>query len=281
MPRQLWIADKLRQYGLTVVEQPGWQTRGSTSFNPRGLVNHHTASRRGADTPSLRVVINGRSDLPGPLCHVLLARSGTCHVIAAGRANHAGRGWWKGLTGNSSVLGIEAENDGIGEPWPTAQLNAFILASAALLDGIGADTEMLCGHKEWAPGRKIDPTGIEMDQFRRQVDDARTTGGTPMSDRSAEIREAQIKLTNEGGTRFYTGDIDEDFGPLSLDAVHKAVNQANEADQHLATIADLERQLEQAIDTQLDSEGDLREQARIGRAFSELVHDTLTDEDTP
>jgi hypothetical protein len=46
--------------------------------------------------PSLRLLIKRRSDCPGPLCNVGLARSGAVYVIAAGRANHAGKGGWRG-----------------------------------------------------------------------------------------------------------------------------------------------------------------------------------------
>lgn len=168
--RQVWIADKLREYSLQVVEHNGWQTRGSDTFNPRGVVCHHTASNRNSgDASALNMCINGRSDLPGPLAHIVLSRSGVAHVIAAGRANHAGSGSWNGLTGNSSVFGIEAENDGIGEPWPDAQLKAYVAIVAALANGAGFGVENVCGHKEWAPTRKPDPRGIEMSWFRDQI----------------------------------------------------------------------------------------------------------------
>lgn len=171
MARQLWIASALANAGLHVIEHPGWQTKGAESFNPRGVVCHHTASNRNAgDAPSLNTVVNGRPDLPGPLCHVLIARSGACHVIAAGRANHAGQGKWKTLAGNSSVLGIEAENDGIGEPWSPHLVDVFERCAAALAQGCKADAQMVCAHREWAPKRKIDPAGIDMDGFRRAVD---------------------------------------------------------------------------------------------------------------
>lgn len=169
MPRQLWIADALRNAGLKVIEQPGWRERGSTTFDPKGVVCHHTASKRtSGDTPSLNVVLKGRPDLPGPLCQVLIGRSGACHVIAAGRAQHAGTGGWKGLTGNASVLGIEAENDGIGEPWSPNLVDVFERCAAALARGCKAPAEMVCGHKEWTR-RKIDPAGIDMHRFRSVV----------------------------------------------------------------------------------------------------------------
>ncbi len=169
MSRQLWIADTARQWGLNVVEVDGWHERGSESFRPAGVVCHHTAGAESGDMPSLRLLINGRSDCPGPLCNVGLARSGTVYVIAAGRANHAGKGGWRGLTGNSSVLGIEAENTGRGEPWPAAQLDAYRRLAAALASGTGKGAEFVCAHREWAPGRKPDPRDIEMDEFRQSV----------------------------------------------------------------------------------------------------------------
>mgnify|MGYP000928087272 CR=1 FL=1 len=159
MGHQLWIANTLRAHGLVVHEVSGWQTRGSAAFNPRGVVCHHTASHAGSDHPALGIVTNGRPDLAGPLCNVLLARNGDCWVVAAGRANHAGTGGWQGLTGNSSVLGIEAENNGVGEPWPAAQLDAYVRLCAALADGAGFSPATVCYHREWAPARKIDPAG--------------------------------------------------------------------------------------------------------------------------
>ena len=113
MSRQGWIADALRDAGLAVVEVDGWRDRGSSDFWPGGVVGHQTAGPAGGgDMPSLNTLIYGRPDLAGPLGNVGLGRSGTYYVVAAGRANHAGKGGWRGLTGNSSVLGIEAENDG-------------------------------------------------------------------------------------------------------------------------------------------------------------------------
>ena len=169
MARQLWIATALRNAGLHVIENPGWEKRGDPSFDPKGVVCHHTASKdTSGDVPSLKVVVQGRSDLPGPLCHVLIGRSGTCHVIAAGRANHAGPGQYKSLKGNASVLGIEAENDGIGEPWSPHLIDVFERCAAALARGCLAPPELVCGHKEWTR-RKIDPAGIDMGGFRQAV----------------------------------------------------------------------------------------------------------------
>lgn len=169
MARQTSLSSQLRKWGLNVVEHSGWTGRGSTTFNPRGVVDHHTAAGGSSDAPSLRICIYGRADLSGPLAQIVLGRTGTVHLIAAGRANHAGRGGWQGLSGNSSVFGIEAENNGVGEPWSDAQIKAYIRVNAALCDMMGRGADWVCGHKEWAPGRKIDPNGIDMNWMRQQV----------------------------------------------------------------------------------------------------------------
>lgn len=175
---QLWIADALRRTGYPVIETPGWQTRGNQNFQPRGLVVHHDGYRATVKTrDALHLLTNGRKDLPGPLCQIWLddddettAEYGdpVFHLIAAGRANHAGTGAWNGLSGNSSVLGIEARHTGgPNEPWSTAALDAYHKGAAALAVHGGFGSEMVCGHKEWTT-RKVDPT-FDMHEFRRNV----------------------------------------------------------------------------------------------------------------
>lgn len=191
MPRALWLADALRAEGVRVVENPGWDERGSPTFSPRGVICHHTAGPARGDAPSLNVCINGRPGLPGPLCQVVLARSGTAHVIASGRANHAGLGGWRGLEGNTSVLGIEGENTGTGEPWPPVQYEAYVRCVAALCRKLQLPVGMVCGHKEWAPKRKIDPAGIDMTKFRADVL-ARLGAVTPAPSNPQELTVADI-----------------------------------------------------------------------------------------
>jgi hypothetical protein len=162
--RDLGMADRLRAYGLKVVEVAGWQTRGSSEFHPRGSIDHHTAGGLSGNAPSLGICTNGRSDLPGPLCHVLIGRDNTCYVIASGRANHAGTGSYAGVTGNSNVYGVEHENTGTGsEPWREDQRVTAAKVHAALLNW--KRNGFVCQHKEWAPTRKIDKwdqTGSDM-----------------------------------------------------------------------------------------------------------------------
>lgn len=171
MPRDVGIADRLRAEGLKVVEIDGWRTRGAETFNPRGSVDHHTAGARTGNAPSLGICINGRGDLPGPLCNVLIGRDNTCYVIAAGRANHAGKGGWRGLAGNSSVYGVERENVGTpAEPWRADQTTVAARVHAALIRGCNNPLPALVPqHKEWAPGRKSDAHSLSGDTFRGLV----------------------------------------------------------------------------------------------------------------
>jgi N-acetylmuramoyl-L-alanine amidase len=163
------IADRLRQAGLEVVECAGWQSRSAGSFDPRGSVDHHTAGPASGDAPSLNTCIHGRTDLPGPLCNVLIGRHhNTCYVIAAGRANHAGSGGWHGLSGNGSVYGIERENVGTqAEPWRPDQTDAAARAHAALIRG-RADAGSVCRHAEWTT-RKIDTHDVDGNHLRQLV----------------------------------------------------------------------------------------------------------------
>lgn len=166
----IWLAQVLRNEGLRVVEYPGWQTRGRNTMTPKGVVAHHTGGQRTNDQSYADFLVAGRSDLAGPLAQLFLARDGTFWVLAAGKANHAGEGGWKGLVGNSTVIGIEAESTG-KDGWPPEQYEPYVRGTAALLRRIGRNAEWVCGHKEWAtpPGRKWDPGSMNMDAFRADV----------------------------------------------------------------------------------------------------------------
>jgi N-acetyl-anhydromuramyl-L-alanine amidase AmpD len=175
MPFSLtWLAQVLLDAGLKVAEQPGWKERGRGEIGPiKGVICHHTAGPKNGIMPSLRVIIEGRDDLPGPLAQLGLGRDGTYFVVAAGRCNHAGVGNWQGFSsGNMNFIGIEAENTGEADdrPWPPIQMDAYKRGVAAILKKIKADPIMCAGHKEYAlpPGRKDDPD-FDMNDFRMQV----------------------------------------------------------------------------------------------------------------
>ncbi|MGO7919454.1 N-acetylmuramoyl-L-alanine amidase [Rhizobium ruizarguesonis] len=141
----------------------------------RGVMCHHTGTGGTANMPTLNVLIAGRggaNPLSGPLAQLGLGRDGTYYIVAAGRCNHAGDGVWRGLsTGNTSFIGIEAENAGTrGTIWPDWQMDAYRRGVAAILKNIGAGPEMCCGHREYAPDRKTDPV-FDMEAFRDGVSD--------------------------------------------------------------------------------------------------------------
>ena len=172
------LAKTLRKHGLKVVVVPGYSTRGRPSstggFNPVGVLCHHTATRKTSLVASvLRLLVSGRSDLPGPLCQLGLGRDGTVYLVASGRANHAGTAKSSGTVaagdGNSLYIGIEAFNDGVGEPWPAVQYNAYVLLCAVLSHEITKNSaNTVRGHKETSVTGKIDPR-FDMDAFRAKV----------------------------------------------------------------------------------------------------------------
>ena len=170
-----WLADTLKAAGLKVAECPGWKTNGISEIGEiAGVICHHTATTNlNGNMPSLNTIIQGRSDLRGPLSQLGLGRDGTFYVIAAGKCQHAGPGVWKGVTaGNSHFIGIEAENAGNAakEGWPEVQMDAYRRGVAAILKYLGKDASDCAGHKEYATphGRKPDPN-FDMDAFRSAV----------------------------------------------------------------------------------------------------------------
>ena len=169
-----WLPAVLETAGLKVARVDGWESRGRGDVGRiLGVLCHHTVGPRNGNMPSLRTLIQGRSDLPGPLSQLGLGRDGTYYVIAAGRCNHAGRGNWKGLTnGNTNFIGIETENTGGPDdsPWPPVQMDSYSRGVAAILRHVGRSADFCVGHKEYAlpPGRKTDPD-FEMSAFRESV----------------------------------------------------------------------------------------------------------------
>lgn len=157
--------------GLRVQYSSGWENRSRPySFNPSvGIVDHHTAATTDIDS----VLINGRSDLPGPLCNWALHKDGTWVLIAAGYANHAGSSV-PGAPSNSSGWGVEATGpiplDGYG-PSAFPNYDSYVVGMACILEIENWAASKAWGHKESCdpPGRKIDPS-FSMDAFRDQIE---------------------------------------------------------------------------------------------------------------
>lgn len=177
------LADVLRAdpaLAPRVVEHAGWQTAGrpasTGSFNPSGILCHHTAGgRTWDDFKEIAIIMAGNAEAPGPISQLLVGRVGrggipgvaAVHVLAAGRSNHAGGAVipWIGtgrVDGNANLVGIEASNDGIGEPWPDEQIDTYLRVAACLRRGYGWGRDRVVMH--WYTGQpaqnyKIDPAG--------------------------------------------------------------------------------------------------------------------------
>ncbi|TQJ55035.1 peptidoglycan-binding protein [Streptomyces sp. SLBN-115] len=182
------LVSALRAEGVTVVEHSGWRTNNRNhkgSWGPvNGVIVHHTVTSGTGNSVSL--CFDGHSALPGPLCHGVIAKDGTVHLVGNGRANHAGSGDGDVLKaviaekalpapnerdtdGNVHFYGFECVNLGDGkDPWPTVQLEAMVRASAALCRAHGWSAASVIGHKEWT-STKIDPRGFTMADFRARV----------------------------------------------------------------------------------------------------------------
>ncbi|WP_326591680.1 N-acetylmuramoyl-L-alanine amidase [Streptomyces brevispora] len=180
----------LKNEGLTVVQVGDWRTHNRShkgSWGPvNGVMIHHTATK-GTDA-TVRICRDGRTGLPGPLCHGVITKDGRVHLVGHGRTNHAGLGDGdvlraviaeKGLPpdneadtdGNQYFYGFECENLGDGEdPWPDVQLEAIAKAAAAVCRHHDWTSRSVIGHLEWQPG-KVDPRGFTMASMRARIHD--------------------------------------------------------------------------------------------------------------
>lgn len=183
------LLDALRTEGVNVIEYGDWHNHdraGHGGWGPiNGVIIHHTASSGTAS--SVELCHDGYAELPGPLCHGVIAKNGDVYLISAGRANHAGRGDGDVLDavvderptpdpsegdtdGNSRFYGFECVNLGNGsDPWPAEQLDAIERVSAAICRVYGWSAASVIGHKEWTSD-KIDPRGFSMRTMRERID---------------------------------------------------------------------------------------------------------------
>ncbi len=191
----------LKGAGLGVVEHGKWRTHNRNTHGNWGPANgvmiHHTGPYS-SEKDMVELCRVGYQDLPGPLCHGVIDRSGTIHLVGYGRTNHAGMGDTDVLLaviaektdlprdneadtdGNRHFYGFECINSG-SQPWPAAQLDAMARAAAAICRAHGWNEHSVIGHKEWQPG-KPDPGGIDMDDFRARVARHLKDAGKPKPD---------------------------------------------------------------------------------------------------
>lgn len=162
--RLTWLLPELRDAGQPVATVSGWESAGRPASTGHsgpyvGVGNHHTGTKTPGAHPTLGLVVRGRADLPGPLCHILLARTGVAWLVASGRANHAGLSNGAGLLatgdGNRQLVGIEVETSGV-EQLTKAQRIALPLINAVILRKLGQDQDGVFLHATWSVTGKWD-----------------------------------------------------------------------------------------------------------------------------
>lgn len=168
------IVDILRRHGVPDVHDE--RVAGHGVFRPVGVMVHHT----GMKGAGLTACKNGRPDLAGPIANINIARNARVNVIAdgpAGKAYHAGKGSSVVLgdvranrpvtrdakdrhladdtDGNPFFVGIEVDNDGVGELYPDVQIAALVAVIAALCAELGWAPARAIHHRQWT-ARKPD-----------------------------------------------------------------------------------------------------------------------------
>ncbi|WP_290630498.1 N-acetylmuramoyl-L-alanine amidase, partial [Aquisalimonas sp.] len=193
--------------GVTVVELAGFAARGHGALTIRGTMWHDTVTGTNVSRTRLGTLLrDGYVGLRGPIATVGLDRDGTLILVAAGRAHHAGSGSpTRGITsGNAQTVGLEVANRGrgSGERWTGAQYDAAVAFTAHLADAAaGARRPAMLGHREWAPGRKVDPWAPNLGTGRERIVAYRRGAARnylTVGDTGAEVRAWQRDLIAAG-----------------------------------------------------------------------------------
>ncbi len=127
----------------------------SKNFNnrkPTVLLLHHTDSNE--DVAAIKIFKEGKAS-----SHYLISRTGEVFqfVDEKNRAFHAGDSYWNGFEDiNSSSIGIELSND-MKTEYTEEQIQSLILLSKDIIKRYGIRQDMVLGHLDVAPVRKIDP----------------------------------------------------------------------------------------------------------------------------
>ena len=198
---------QFKKWKVPYREIDGWRTRGRDSFTGLtfgpvfGCVAHHTGDDA-PDTADRNVIINGRSDLPGPLAQFGLNDDGVIDVISINRCNHAGGGDPRVLEavkaesygdyppathehqgspgatdGNDCFYGVETYYSG-GKASTAAAYKTLVLLWAAVCDFHGWSAKSVIGHKEWSDW-KSDPGHVDMKVLRADVQKALDAAHAP------------------------------------------------------------------------------------------------------
>ncbi len=245
-----WVTAAFRKWGVKYRVIGGWETRGrppsSGPFNPRGVLVHHTGSTSSATNPAgaLGIVTNGRPDLPGPLCQISTGYDGVTTIVAAGRANHAGRmralGSIPAGDGNAQLIGNEVQTNGT-QQMPRAQYDAVVLSTAALLDRLGASVAELGLHNttslegKWdlgaGNGRSGQPYSIT--KLRGDVA-ARLKAGPPNQSEEDDMQLTDLMTNTLTGKKVQVGAMIDSANKTAYQAKQLAAAAARDAAATLA-----------------------------------------------
>jgi N-acetylmuramoyl-L-alanine amidase len=160
------------------VKKPDMKWVPSANFSSRGgadidaIVLHHTASNNEAG--DLATLTKKGTDVSA---HYLIGQDGTIYHLVDDKmaAWHAGVSSLHGDKSpsvNARSLGIEITNDGSGKtPFTEAQYKALEKLVPYLAKTYNVPMKNIVGHKDVAPGRKVDPaSNFDWNRIRRATD---------------------------------------------------------------------------------------------------------------
>lgn len=249
-----WMADELRDAGLTVIEVPGWKTRTmptSNTYNPVGVMNHHTVG----------TVYTYPYTFLQDKCNIVIFQDGTVAVLNAGYAYDSGLGTpyvlnkvlsdetftWDEIKDKTSTtlmnphyIDIEVVHKGDGSYIPQAQYDALIATNRVLCDHYGWDPETrVIGHSESAPDRKQDPRwslidGVIAPKYVQmpviRADTKKGGGVFPLryDDKHSDVGWLQGELNNNRPDGVEPLKLDGKFGPSTAEALRREFPGATE-----------------------------------------------------
>lgn len=227
--RMHWLPRVLRNAGIEVVLHKGWRTRGLGTyrpFDPKYVVWHHDASAPGNSpgVPGYMIRNYGRA-----AAQVWVDRRGRWHIIASGRAPHAGA--TRNHVVNENSIGIETDHT-TGEEWPPALLDSLRRGTKAIFDHLNVGANHLHFHKSICdpPGRKVDPDGLNLGRERNRVANCNTNPGKGGAHKKRKrkprkppvsIRRARRVASRRMWARAW-GKIDREHGRRIREALHEA-----------------------------------------------------------
>jgi len=131
--------------------------------------------------------------------HYLITKTGDIYQMVADekKAWHAGESRWDGEGDcNQYSLGIELENEeDDNDPYPGEQIAAAIMLCKFKQQEYEISPDRIVGHKEISPGRKTDPVGIDMVEFRKHFEQSEADMVQPKSVVKSGVKSSEFWLT--------------------------------------------------------------------------------------